>query len=227
MNSRPIPINDDNHVSESLCLFQFWDKKIIPTAVEELTKGVASVNSSLRYQMFDDVTAADFIEKEYGGDTLSLYNSCAIPAMRADFFRYCYLAKHGGMYIDADFPAVASIEPLVSSQAKGCLYLRERGLTNSMMYFREPGDSLAEKILEVAIHNVASRSSNNVWQVTGPNVLQALYADDATSMLFDGIHFIDEAEFAKYFKLAVSLDYKQDDSHWFVARKKGLNIFRD
>lgn len=224
--NRSSVVTNNEPLDNPVCLFQFWDKDI-PAAVEKLTQGVASANSTLNYLIFDDVSAADFINNEIGADVFKLYDSCLIPAMRADLFRYCYLALRGGIYIDADFPAVASLGPLVDKHPIGCLYMRERGLTNSMMYFRHSGNSLAEKILESAIYNIANRSSNSVWQVTGPQILQSLYSDKNNSILFEDIHFIDEREFALYFKPAVSLDYKSDDSHWLVARQKGLKIFKD
>ena len=207
-------------------LFQFWDNNI-PDDVAALTQGVADTNSGLDYRFFDDDSAAGFIDTELGADILKLYKNCVIPAMRADLFRYCFLFKCGGVYIDADFPAVGSIEPMVAAGWDGCLYKRERGLTNSMMYFRTSGHPLAEKILESAVHNITNQTSNNVWQVTGPAVLQTIYSDESNEHLFDNIHLMEEAEFARYFKLAVSLDYKSEDTHWLVARQKGIKIFRD
>ena len=207
-------------------LFQFWDKEI-PTAVRELTQGVAGINAALDYQFYDDISAAELIREEFGADTRALYHSCAIPAMRADLFRYCFLVRFGGIYIDADYHGVGSLEPVIASDWKGCLYMRERGLANGMMFFRTPSNPLAQKILDTAIYNISSRASNNVWQVTGPSVLQSIHADTANAALFEGIHLMEEPEFAQYFKAAPCLDYKSDDSHWLVARQKGLSIFRD
>lgn len=211
---------------QSVSLFQFWDKNI-PAAVEELTRGVARTNAALNYLFFDDDSAGEFIQREYGADVLQLYRSCIIPAMRADLFRYCFLARCGGIYIDADFPAVASMEAMVTAGWEGCLYQRDRGLTNSMMYFRDASHPLAEKILELALFNISNRTSSNVWKVTGPAVLQTIHADKNNLALFEGIHMMHEEEFARYFKPAKSLDYKNDDTHWLVARQKGLEIFRD
>ena len=218
--------HNDEKSEKPVSLFQFWDSNI-PDDVAKLTQGVASVNSTLGYLFFDDESAAEFIVTEFGTDILKLYRSCAIPAMRADLFRYCFLFRCGGVYIDADFPAVGSIEPLVSAGFDGCLYNREKGLTNSMMYFRTSENLLAEKILDTAVYNITNRTSNNVWQVTGPAVLQRIYSDESNRHLFDNIHLMEEEEFAQYFKLAQSLDYKSDDTHWLVARQKGINIFND
>lgn len=219
-------VQENDEPATSPILFQFWDNSI-PDDVAALTRGVAETNSTFDYRFFSDESATEFISSEFGSTMLKLYNTCAIPAMRADLFRYCFLSKCGGVYVDADFPAVGSIEPLVSAGWDGCLYKREKGLTNSMMYFRAPDNPLAEKILESAVYNITHRTSNNVWQVTGPSVLQNIHADATNEPIFANIHLMEEAEFARYFKLAVSLDYKNDDSHWLIARQKGIKIFRD
>ncbi len=100
MNATSAVLSDDeSEITTSL--FQFWDKDI-PDAVAELVQGVADANSTLNYLLFDDESAAEFIHAEFGADTVRMYESCVIPAMRADLFRYCFLVKRGGVYIDAD-----------------------------------------------------------------------------------------------------------------------------
>lgn len=226
MNDTAVPIEGQAWAEKRVCLFQFWDENI-PASIYELTQGVAQLNTAVDYLLFDDASATEFIRAEFGADVLKLYQSCVIPAMRADLFRYCFLARHGGVYVDADFPAVACLEPLVRASEKGCLYMREKGLTNSMMFFREAGHPLMEKILDDALHNVSHRTSNSVWQVTGPRILQIIYADNNLKDLFDGIRFVDESEFSLYFKPAIDDEYKNEDSHWLIAKQKNLNIFRD
>ncbi|MEE9322802.1 MAG: glycosyltransferase [Granulosicoccus sp.] len=207
-------------------LIQFWDNAV-PEAVAELLASVETTNPELHYHCFSDISAAEYIEKEFGSETRTLYDVCAIPAMRADLFRYCFLVKSGGFYIDADYRAKQSVWPLVSAGYTGCLFERDRGLANGLLYFRDSEDPLAIAILESALHNIRTRSSNNVWGVTGPAVLKRLYANPAKAPLFEGFHLVNELEFGQYFETVACLDYKLDDRHWFVARHKGLNIFRD
>ncbi len=87
MNATSAVLSDDDS-EKTTSLFQFWDKDI-PDAVAELVRGVADANSTLNYLLFDDESATEFIQSEFGSDTVKLYRSCAIPAMRADLFRYC------------------------------------------------------------------------------------------------------------------------------------------
>jgi len=226
MNSPSAAYQQDASQQKNVVLFQFWDSDI-PDEVAALTEGVAKTNPVMDYVFFDDASASDFIKDQFGADVLKLYNCCAIPAMRADLFRYCYLEKCGGFYVDADFPAVASLAPIVQSDWQGCLYLREKGLTNSLMFFRDAGHPLAGKFLELALEKIRKRTSNNVWEVTGPLVIREVYEDKANAGYLEGIHLMPEEEFSLYFKPSPNLGYKSNDSHWLIARQKGLTIYRD
>ena len=163
MRSLDLAYTGESSAAQAIPLIQFWDNKI-PDEVEKLIRGVADANPEFDHLLFDDESAYEFIRSSYGLDMLKLYRSCAIPAMRADLFRYCFLAARGGVYVDADFPAVGSMKPILDANCVGCLYKRERGLTNSMMYFRDGKHLLAEKILETAVYNISNRTSNNVCQ---------------------------------------------------------------
>lgn len=44
----------------------------------------------------------NFIASNYRYYYLEAFNKCNHPAMRADYFRLCYLYKKGGFYVDAD-----------------------------------------------------------------------------------------------------------------------------
>lgn len=37
-----------------------------------------------------------------GPHHLSAYERCHHPAMKSDYFRLCFIARHGGFYVDAD-----------------------------------------------------------------------------------------------------------------------------
>lgn len=207
-------------------LLQFWDNNA-SEEIQGLLDSVRTVNPELAYNFYDDERAKAFVYAEYGSDMQALYESCALPAMRADIFRYCYLALHGGFYVDADYASLKSLMPLIELNRQGIFYEREKGICNSVLYFRDAKDPLMALILENAIANVRARNSNSVWDMTGPAVIQRLYAKPETRPLFDDFFLINEPEFKTYFSLADSLPYKSTNVHWFVARNNGVSPFHD
>lgn len=51
---------------------------------------------------YDDGSARAYVAENFGPLELKAFGRCRHPAMRSDYFRMCFLAKEGGMYVDAD-----------------------------------------------------------------------------------------------------------------------------
>lgn len=84
-----------------LKLFQFWNREHAPDEVELLMESWAK-DPEFDYHRFNKETADVFIEANFDRRTIEAYRKCGVPAMQADFFRYCALYVHGGAYVDAD-----------------------------------------------------------------------------------------------------------------------------
>lgn len=56
----------------------------------------------VKLQMFNDATAASYIESRYGDPERAAFGRCRHPAMRSDYFRMCFVLAEGGAYVDAD-----------------------------------------------------------------------------------------------------------------------------
>jgi len=205
-------------------ILQFWDAEA-PHYIQVLLKSVECNNSDLDYVLYNDDMASIYIAEHYGEEMRSVYQSCALPSMRADLFRYFYLLREGGFYIDADFSCSQSLDPLLEKGTAGCLYERKAGICNGILFVRNANNPLIERILSDALANISSRKSNSVWSVTGPGVIQRLYAYERNRQLFEDFGIIDDDEFYNYFGVVAGLEYKRGDDHWTVARDKGLSIF--
>jgi mannosyltransferase OCH1-like enzyme len=207
-------------------ILQFWDSDT-PEYITKLLKTVQTNNEDFGYALFNDVDAQAYIREHYGQDNLTVYESCALPSMRADLFRYYYLLREGGLYVDADFRCTRSLRPLVEKGVAGCLYENKLGITNSMIFVRESNNPLLARVLDDAISNIKTRDSNSVWSVTGPGIFRRLYTNTAHSALFEAFSIIDDNDFFTYFDKVPGLEYKRTDKHWTVARDKGISIFTE
>ena len=85
-------------------VIQFWhDANSIPADVRECLDSWKPLTSQgFKRVLFDDSEARRFISKLFGRRYVAAFDRCHHPAMRCDYFRLCYLAIHGGFYIDAD-----------------------------------------------------------------------------------------------------------------------------
>lgn len=103
---RPIKRQSPGRVSgaEMRVLVQFWDDPMsIPSDVQTcMDSWVTLEESGFTRILFGDESARDFIREYFTDRYTAAFDECAHPAMRADYFRLCYILKLGGVYVDAD-----------------------------------------------------------------------------------------------------------------------------
>ena len=70
---------------------------VVPNRVMERFK---KNSNGFNLHFFDDIQCTQFLNQHYGVNVLSKYTSLNSKAHKADLFRYCYLYKFGGIYLD-------------------------------------------------------------------------------------------------------------------------------
>lgn len=89
-------------------IFQTWKTMDLPETCKFFQKSILSKNKSFSYVLYDDTMVDNFMK------SLSWYNFYKkLPhrIQQIDFFRYCLLYVHGGVYFDIDVECVVSLEP--------------------------------------------------------------------------------------------------------------------
>ena len=66
-------------------------------------------NPEYNYIFFDDEKCKQFLKNEYNENYFHIFNMLGNGPTKADFFRWCYLYKKGGVYLDID---TVCIKPL-------------------------------------------------------------------------------------------------------------------
>ena len=83
---------------------QVWhDKSNIPKSVKESIKKLKHDNPEFKHTLFDEKECREFIKNNYSKTILNTYDNIIPHAIKADLFRYCYLYKHGGIYLDCKY----------------------------------------------------------------------------------------------------------------------------
>lgn len=85
-------------------IIQFWNdiKAILPDVQVCIDSWKACENYGFNRLLFDDNSARNFIASNYEHHYEEAFAFCRHPAMRADYFRLCYIYRYGGFYVDAD-----------------------------------------------------------------------------------------------------------------------------
>lgn len=201
-------MNDRNKYSLSVA--QYWMQGEPPHPVRDLI-GSWRDHFGDRHFLFDDESATEFISSNFNGEVLTAYQTCNIPAMRADYFRYCFLYLNGGIYVDADVGFLREGFS-VDFGPRGLLFVRNGNIANDFMAVVHERDPLIDRILSIATSNILSKSGTNVWAVTGPGIATNLKKED--SALFSDFNIVPIDKVSEYVRFVGGLDYKQTPVHW-------------
>tara|TARA_Y100000996_G_C22462611_1_gene618697 strand:+ start:267 stop:1085 length:819 start_codon:yes stop_codon:yes gene_type:complete len=85
------------------------DKSKIPSYIYEQYNQYAK---SYNLKIFDDNDCIEFLQREYGNDYVNKFNNIKLGAHKADFFRYAYLYKYGGIYLDVKTLLLKNIDEI-------------------------------------------------------------------------------------------------------------------
>lgn len=157
-------------------LSQYWDSDDVPEDVGELVATCRRQNPTLQHRLFNRGSADEFIAAHFSSRELAAFRSCAVPAMQADYLRYCAAFVDGGFYLDADVVCRSSLEPLLHAGFEGVLFKCENAnIVNGIFSFREARHPLLRTVLEIATTGIERRISNSVWTTTGPAIFTFLH----------------------------------------------------
>lgn len=163
-------------------IVQYWHDRDVPGEVAEWIATFRDRNPDLRHLLFDEAGATQFISEHLTKREVDAFRACAVPAMQADYFRYCAVLGLGGVYVDVGFRCRRALRELTATVGGGMLFSKPGGeagrgpLVNGFFVFRAPHHPLLRLALSVATANIERRAADMVNQVTGPWVFSSLAA---------------------------------------------------
>lgn len=98
-------------------LFQTWETKDIPCDLYNITVGTWRTNNpEYEYKLFDAQERLTFLETHFDEDIVDTYKDIIPGALKADFWRYCVLYVHGGVYVDLDTKCLGNIDAFLENR---------------------------------------------------------------------------------------------------------------
>ena len=159
-------------------IVQYWNAKPIPAYIMPLVRSYQERNPWAKYAIFDEATATQFISANFSSREVAAFQSCAVPAMQADYFRYGAILALGGAYADADTLCIDSIKPLIDETPQnGVLFILANGnVMNAFFLFKSQGSPFLNVAMDIATANIENRIAEDVWLTTGPGIFSFMYA---------------------------------------------------
>jgi mannosyltransferase OCH1-like enzyme len=133
-----------------------------------------SLNPSFNLIIFDDNDCIDFLREHYDSDVIDAYNSLKPTAYKADLWRYCYLYKYGGIYVDVKTSFRVSLSSLINNNIELLLvHDINDNITNNGIYNGLIACTPNHPLLKYAIDESVIRIKNkyygkNPLDITGP-----------------------------------------------------------
>ena len=118
-----------------------------------------------------------FVEQNFPGKPTELYNRLTIGAAQADLWRLMVLYKHGGVYMDIDSHFVWPLDRFIEAGTSE-IFLRYKS-KDATNYFiaSAPANPNIKALLDEVLNRIETSQSNNVYEITGPSVLQDVLAE--------------------------------------------------
>lgn len=168
-------------------IIQTWvDHQTNVYDLKKKTEKLLRKNPELEYTLFSDSDMKKFIVKHYP-EILTTYDAILPSAFRSDFFRYLYLYKHGGIYLDISYMPLISFKDLTikivhtlpnMDQKIRLGLVRERPSLPTCLYngfmMAEPGHPVMKQCIDLVVQYVLEQKTiivTNCLSITGPCLL--------------------------------------------------------
>jgi hypothetical protein len=210
-------------------IVQFWDNPEVPQDVAKLIDGWKQGAPDFTHHLFNDTMAQQFIGDQYGEEALLAYRACEHVAGKSDLFRLAWLAKNGGVYIDADDACVGDLRLLLPAHA-GLVLNWSPGpppCINNWFVAVRPDHPIIHKMWQEALHNLTETKRHGLrlspWITTGPGLYTMALLDevvlaDAIPESLTDLSFQREAQYRVAVSPVHDLEYrKTSDGNWKLA----------
>jgi mannosyltransferase OCH1-like enzyme len=140
------------------------------------------------YILFSDFEMKKFIRNEYNETICNQYDNIVPTAFKSDFFRYLYMWKNGGLYLDISVEPIENVFDYVSENSDNTDYQfissNDNGLRNGIwngMMFAVP----KSPVMYSCICQIMKMTKSNIracLDYTGPSVLGRGLRESGISM---------------------------------------------
>jgi len=156
----------------------------VPRPIHAAVTRWQETNPEFEYRFFDDAAARTFIETHFPDEVLRAFDALVPGAFRADLWRYCYLVKHGGVYVDIRMEPLMALRTILDLSApKPPAFVSARdivrpgagaGFVHNAFVAAAPNHPFLVCALERALKSIANRDyGRNELDITGPGCLGA------------------------------------------------------
>jgi Glycosyltransferase sugar-binding region containing DXD motif len=153
-------------------ILQTFGSRRVPRGLFEATRSWLELNPEYEYKFYDDDDCRTLIREHFGEQTLACYELLTTGAFRADFWRYCALFVHGGVYADADTLCTRPLRELIGKNDDFIVPRANdpRFLFNAFIC-SVPRHPFLKNVIDRAVERITAGDSLDPFFVVGPGAL--------------------------------------------------------
>ena len=133
-----------------LVIQTYYDKKKIPQKVFD---NINEFAGNYKHIIFDDNQIIKFLKKNYKPDVLKTFNLLK-GAHKADLFRYCFLYKFGGIYLDIKTELIKPLDEIFTRNHTYSVLSIVRNTVYQGVIATPPGNPIFLKLIKFMINIV-------------------------------------------------------------------------
>ena len=162
-------------------IIQSFSSRYVTVGMRKNINSWMEMNKEYSYTYFDEEEMVNFIEDNYSEKYIRTFYKINAGAGRADFFRYLYLYKNGGVWIDVTIVPYISLREFIKNDTEMVLVhdVECNNIYNALMGFPS-GHELLKKCIKKCMSNVNEEKfkplgRNCIYHTTGPEMMMMEY----------------------------------------------------
>lgn len=172
-----IPLHIRNNIAETTIIpkviIHTWESKDIDNSAIGYPKRVIQrMNPEYKYIIFDVDDRRHFLVDNYDDRIVRAYDKLKPKAYQCDLWRYCYLYKNGGIYIDIKSIPIMPFAYILDKDYEMIIAIEQggKGIFNGIMA-SAPGNAYFKLLIDDCIEKIENNYyGESPLDITGPNL---------------------------------------------------------
>ncbi|MCH8465286.1 MAG: hypothetical protein LAT78_01745 [Roseinatronobacter sp.] len=174
----------------------------------------AQLHPGFAIHLFNTTSAADWLAQNYGPEMAARFARVTQPALRADLFRLCWIAREGGIFTDLDeYPRLPVTPWLDGAGAVLCIEQGFGTIANNFIAARA-GHPVCALALAHVCAALDGTEAPYAWWHSGP----AQWTRAAFAVQFvtgpQDIRFLSQAQYLRHVATNLPYPHKRSPDHW-------------